>query len=147
MRSIKGFLISLTVLIAMPLLLLGFVNLNEQEHQQARAHYAEREILRAVFASTRSLKRSGDPKKDVAATQAVQRYAFLEKLPIGTSREEINRRLTAEGIGCVPESSASKRDLQCMATGHSNDFRWFFVLRFSNEDKLLDADIRTLKGA
>lgn len=147
MRAVKGFLISLTVMIAMPLLLLGFVNLNEQEHQQARAHYADREILRAVFASTRNLNRTGDPKKDAAITQAAERHAFLEKLPMGTSREEIYRRLVAEGMGCVPESSAIKRDLQCMATGHSNDFRWFFVLRFSDEDKLLDADIRTLKGA
>lgn len=125
--------------------LLGYLEFAER--QQIETYYAKREILRAVHQSTRDLKHSGNASADAANKKAAKRQAFLEKLPVSTSREIVYRRLAAENMSCVPESATNNLQSQCMAIGHSNDFRWYFVLRFDENDRLLDAEIRTLKGA
>lgn len=140
---IRYVIISLAVVIALIGALISYLNF--AEGQQAHAYYATREILRAVHESKKGLRLSGEASRDADAVRIVRRKAFLDKVA-GTSREDIYRRLAAEGMSCVPESAAKKAEAQCMATGHSEDFRWFFVLKFGNDDKLLDAEIRTLKG-
>lgn len=125
--------------------LMGWLEFTER--QQIRTYYAEREILRAVHGAGKDLPRGGDAKADAEARKAVRRHAFMQKLPAGTDRNAIFRILAAEGMNCVPESMKNRAEARCMAIGHSGDFRWYFILRFSNEDKLLDAEIRTLKGA
>jgi len=125
-------------------MLVGWLEFNER--QLIRSYYAEREILRAVHSSTNDLKRSGDARTDSEAAKEIQRRAFLREIPAGTDRETVYRRLATEDMSCVPESK-NKTEAHCMAIGHSNDFRWYFILRFSAKNELLDAEIRTLKGA
>jgi hypothetical protein len=140
MRVVKSFLISLVVLIALPVLLFGFVRLNGAK--QATAHYSDREILRSVFEST------SNSEEDAAKLLAARRTAFLAKVPEGTSRAEVYRKLQADRIGCAPQSADTKASkVECMTMGHSYDFRWHFVLYFGADDKLIDVNINTLKGA
>jgi hypothetical protein len=120
--------------------------LNFAEAQQAHAYYATREILRAVHDSKKDLRLSVDASRDAKAIRIARHKAFFDKLPAGTHRDDVYHRLATEGMSCVPESAENKAEAQCMATGHSEDFRWFFVLHFGNDGKLADAEIRTLKG-
>jgi hypothetical protein len=139
MRVVKSFLISLAVLIALPILLFGLVRLNGAK--QATAHYADREILRSVFESSNA-------DEDAAKLLTARRAAFLAKVPEGTRRTEVYRKLQADRIGCIPQSSDTKASkVECMTMGHSYDFRWYFVLYFGSDDKLIDVNINTLKGA
>jgi hypothetical protein len=139
MRVVKSFLISLAILIALPILLFGLVRLNGPK--QAVVHYADREILRAVFESSAGL--SAD-----AELADVRRKALLTKIPEGAGRDEVYRKLAADRIGCVPASPETKASkVECMTLGHSYDFRWLFVFYFGAENRLIDVRVSTIKGA
>lgn len=118
--------------------------LHSHEQQQAAAYYDNREILRAVYQSAENFQRTRDSKEDANRLRDAVRKAFFDKISVGTSRDEVYRRLEVEGMSCVPESNTKTH---CMAIGHSNDFRWFFMLHFSDGKQLLDAEIAMLKGA
>lgn len=139
MRVVKSFLISLAVLITLPAFLIGFVQLSGQK--QAVTHYSDREILRTVYEST---ARTNPESADIPA---LRRKAFLMKIPEGSDRGEAYRKLAAERIGCSPaKPEAKSAKVECITTGHTYDFRWNFVLYFSDDNKLLDARIDTIKG-
>jgi len=139
MRVVKSFLISLAVLLVLPVLLFGLVRLSGSK--QAITHYADREILRAVFESSAGI--SAD-----AELANVRRKALLGKIPEGASREEVYRKLAADRIGCVPAAADTKASkVECMTLGHSYDFRWLFVFYFDADNKLIDVQVSTVKGA
>ena len=138
MRVMKSFLISLAVLIALPALLFGLVQLSGQKQV---THYSGREVLRAIYESAAWMN------PESADIPAMRRKAFLSKIAEGSERGEVYRKLAADRIGCLPakpETKAAK--VECMTAGHTYDFRWQFVLYFSDDNKLLDARIDTLKG-
>ena len=145
MRVLKSFLISLAMLIGLPALFFGYLEITER--RAAREYYANREILRVVFESKRNFRNSDNIRTDIESLNGLKRKAFLEKLPLGTDRETIYRRLAAEDMSCIPESKTDASKAHCMAIGHSKDFRRYYILRFSADDRLVKAEIRQLKGA
>lgn len=147
MRSFVVRILAFAVLAPFVAIAVLFGYLEFLERQQISSYYAGREILRGVHSSTRSLKSSGNAAADAAVSKATERQAFLDKLPLGTERDIVYRRLAAEGMSCAAEWTGNKLRSHCMAAGHSNDFRWHFVLFFDDSDRLLDAEIQTLKGA